>query len=244
MHDCDQKMSYCELQGIIGYSFKDLSLLDIAMTHSSFANEQNLRLGASRIEHNETLEFLGDAVLGFTIAEHLYSESPSENEGGLSRKRAAIVCERSLADCARALELGALIKLGKSTDKVKDRDKPSILSDAMEAMFAAVYLDGGFDMARRVILKTMDSVISSSLSDGQITDHKTCLQERLHNDKITAIEYAVIKEMGPDHNKRFVSRVTANGKMLGTGSGSTKKESEQKAAKAALDALGAAGWRK
>jgi ribonuclease-3 len=232
-------MHYDELQRKINYAFKDLSLLDAAMTHSSYANEQNTKCGARRVAHNETLEFLGDAVLGFTIAEHLYGASPQENEGGLSRKRAAIVCERSLADCARALGIGCLIKLGKSTGKAKDRDKPSILSDAMEALFAAVYLDGGMEMARRVILSALGSAIMASMTVSRITDYKTCLQERLHNGKITDIEYAVVRETGPDHDKTFTSSVAANGRVLGTGSGSTKKESEQNAARVALAGLAA-----
>ncbi|MDR1440501.1 MAG: ribonuclease III [Clostridiales bacterium] len=231
-------MQYGELQEKINYAFRDLSLLDVAMTHSSYANEQNLKCGAKRVMHNETLEFLGDAVLGFTIAEHLYGASPLENEGSLSRKRATVVCERSLADCARALGIGRLIKLGKSTDKAKDRDKPSILSDAMEALFAAVYLDGGIEMAKRVILSTLESAVRASMTVSRITDYKTCLQEQLHNDKITDIEYAVIREIGPDHNKTFTSSVAASGRVLGTGSGSSKKESEQNAARAALSARG------
>ena len=231
------KIMYTELQNAIDYQFKNPALLERALTHSSYANEQNAKTGTTSELHNEMMEFLGDSVLGFTIAEYLYTLRPMESEGGLSRKRAAIVCERALATCARNLGLGDIIRLGKSADKVKDRDKPSILSDAMEAVFAAVYLDDGIDTAKKIILTCLADTIDSSVTDSLITDYKTCLQELLHNEKVRNIEYMVTHEDGPDHDKTFTSQVSADGKVLGTGTGSSKKESEQNAAKEALNSM-------
>ena len=223
------------VQKKIGYSFKNIKLLETALTHSSFANENNTKKQGQSLIHNETLEFLGDAVLGFVIAEYLYINIPSAGEGDLSKKRAAIVCEKSLAQCAREIGLGQAMKIGKSIDADKGWDKPSILSDAMEAVFAAVYLDAGLGIAGEVILRCLSEIIKTAIEDNPVIDYKTYLQELLHNRKIIDIEYIVIKESGPDHNKVFTSQVKIKGKASGTGSGSTKKESEQNAAKQAID---------
>ena len=225
------------LQEKIGYRFENTQHLERALIHSSYANERNLRTGEQIVVHNEMLEFLGDSVLGFVIAEYLYKNLPNEKEGSLTRKRAAIVCERSLADCAMKLDLGKLLRLGKSVGRINEQNRPSILSDAMEALFAAVYLDGGLEKARGVIVRCMKENIEQSIANPMATDFKTSLQEQLHNDKITGIEYKVIGESGPDHSKIFISQVLADGKVIGTGSGSSKKLSEQQAAKHALEEL-------
>ena len=226
-----------DLQKKIGYQFENEKYLERALIHSSYANEHNMRTSGKRISHNEMMEFLGDSVLGFVITEYLYSNLSNETEGSLTRKRAAIVCERSLALSAKKLELGKMLKLGRSVDRSKDRDKPSILSDAMEAIFAAVYLDGGLHQAKKVILLCMREMIEQSIVNAMATDYKTSLQEQLHNDRITGIEYRVVGESGPDHDKVFVSQVLADSRILGTGSGSSKKESEQQAAKQALETI-------
>ncbi|MCL2164847.1 MAG: ribonuclease III [Oscillospiraceae bacterium] len=227
-----------DIQNRIGYQFKDASLLRVALTHSSYANENSLKDLARGCPHNETLEFLGDAILGFVIAEHLYMSIPKGGEGDLTKKRAAIVCEKSLAKCARSLNIGKALKLGRSIQSDKGFDKPSILSDAMEAIFAAVYLDSGLETTREVILSCLEDVIRISIEENPMRDFKTYLQEMLHNKKVFSIEYAVIKETGPDHNKTFTSQVTIEGKSMGTGTGGTKKESEQNAAKQAIEAIG------
>ncbi|MDR3121740.1 MAG: ribonuclease III [Clostridiales bacterium] len=233
-------MTYAELEQKIGYTFRDAALLERALTHSSYANEVNLNLrrGRTRVLHNEMLEFLGDSVLGFTIAEHLFLIRPDDNEGGLSRKRAAIVCERALSGCARALNLGAFMRIGRNMSSQKDRNEDSVLSDAAEALFAAVYLDGGAEAAKRVILAGLADAIAEALSKGLALDSKTRLQELLQDDgRPTQIEYAVVSESGPAHKRRFTSKVTVNGRLMGMGDGGTKKESEQNAAKEALKAL-------
>ena len=230
-----------EIQSKIGYDFKDIALLEMALTHSSYANEQIVKEPSLCCPHNETLEFMGDAVLGFVIAEYLYANNPLEGEGALSKKRAAIVCERSLAKCARGLGIGKSIRLGKCIYSDRGWDKPSILSDAMEAIFAAVYLDSGLEAARSVILACLEDVIRVSVEENPISDYKTHLQELLHNKKIFQIDYSVIKETGPDHNKVFTSQVAIECKRMGTGTGGTKKESEQNAAKEAIGALAKQG---
>jgi len=244
---------YNRIQENIGYKFKDISLLEAALTHSSYANEANAKRESfprgsravttgrdgepdtSFVIHNETLEFLGDAVLGFVIAEYLYKTNPMEGEGALSKKRAAVVCEKSLAECAGDLGIGKLMRLGKSIDTGKGRAKRSILSDALEALFAAVYLDAGLETARRVILSCLEGIIKSYVDKRTVRDYKTYLQELLHHKKAGTVEYVVIKESGPDHNKVFTSMAIVGGMPLGYGTGSTKKESEQNAAKQVIE---------
>jgi ribonuclease-3 len=232
------------LQGRVGHAFRDGALLSRALTHASYANERNAaaRAGDAPVLHNETLEFLGDAVLGFVVAEHLLLAAPGEDEGRLSRRRASLVCERSLAGCARGLGVGPLLRLGKSAEKLGDRDNPSILSDAMEAVFAAVYLDGGLEAARAAILRCLAPELGRPPAEGALQDYKTRLQELLQDGKAakaTRAEYVVVREEGPDHSKTFTSRVLAGGEALGEGAGQTKKESDQNAAREALARLGA-----
>ena len=232
---------YKELQKRIRYTFKNVNLLEDALTHSSYANDNNVRSSAKNnrhnIKHNETMEFLGDAILDFVIAEHLFKLGRFCDEGDLSRRRAAIVCEKALAECALGLGLGDIIRLGRSIITDNGKNNPSILSDAMEALFAAVYLDGGLNAVRKVILWCLDDIIQLTIEEKSVKDYKTFLQEALHNRRITAIEYIVIKESGPDHNKLFTSQVKVEGIALGTGVGSTKKESEQNAAKQTIEMI-------
>ena len=225
------------LEQKIGYVFTDKTLPERALTHSSYANEINARAHKIRggVEHNETLEFLGDSILGFIVTEALYLQKPDENEGKLSRIKAAIVCEASLARCALEMDIGALMKIGSNMPDAQSRRLKSILSDAMEAIFAAVYLDGGIDAAREVITRCLGKSIGEALTQDKSDDSKTRLQEHYFGlDKNVKIVYNVTAENGPAHMRFFTSQVTVNGRVMGAGGGRTKKESEQNAAKEAL----------
>jgi ribonuclease-3 len=238
---------YVELEKRIGYTFKNGSLLTRALTHSSYAYEMNMRATGKpqknrresrRVSHNELLEFLGDSILGFIIAEELFKSKPDETEGRLTQKRAAIICERSLTKCARAIGLGDYLLLGANMDEKQSRAQSSILSDAMEAVFAAVYIDGGMAAARRVITGRLSDAIHEDMSREKIVDFKTRLQEYLQSvDNHSHIEYTVLSEHGPAHKRSFTSQVTVNGRVMGTGTGGTKKESEQIAAEKAFNTI-------
>ncbi|MCL2060370.1 MAG: ribonuclease III [Oscillospiraceae bacterium] len=192
----------------------------------------------ANVAHNEKLEFLGDAILGFVVAEELYKKRPGDSEGNLSRKRAAVVCEPSLARCARGLGVDRLMKFGGNVKGEPGRKRDSMLSDAMEAVFAAVYLDGGIEAARAVIVRCLGASIGEALDITFALDHKTRLQEYFFaRDKDVKIVYSVTEESGPAHKRRFTSQVSVNGSVLGVGAGGTKKESEQNAAKEALDSI-------
>ena len=215
------------LEKKLGYTFRDPSLLRAALYHSSYANEHR----GARISSNERLEFLGDAVLGFVTAEHLYKTHPDLPEGDLTRMRAALVCEESLHEVAQALGLGDHLCLGKGEEQGGGRQRPSILADATESVFAAVYLDGGMEVARKFILPF--------ITEGKHAeaDYKTRLQEIVQQNPEERLSYVVESESGPDHDKKFEVEVLLNGKPCGKGSGSSKKRAEQSAAAAAIDAL-------
>lgn len=221
-----------ELEKELGYEFKNKDLLATALTHSSYANE-NRRSGA---ESNERLEFLGDAVLGMTVASFLYNSYPDLPEGRMTRFRAELVCERSLYSVAEELGLGQYMCLGRGEELGGGRSRPSILADAVEAVLAAVYLDGGFEATAgiidRFILSRAAAVESGS------ADYKTRLQEYLQREGTQEITYRVTGESGPDHMKTFSAEVCLNGKVLGSGEGHSKKEAEQAAARSAAEALG------
>ncbi len=218
------------LEERLGYQFKNRALLENALTHSSYANEH--RDGG--MTSNERLEFLGDSVLGMVVADHLYREHPNMPEGELTRTRAALVCEGSLFEVARALELGKYMRLGKGEDAGGGRERPSILADATEAVFAAVYLDGGIAPARRLI-RTL--ILGNEEEMSASRDYKTALQELIQRESGQKLTYRLIGEEGPDHAKRFSVAVELNGKVIGTGEGRTKKAAEQSAAKAAIAVL-------
>lgn len=217
------------IENKIGYRFRDKSLLDAALTHSSYANENQPEKTGS----NERLEFLGDSVLGLTVADHLYRNFPDMPEGRMTRLRAELVCEQSLVRAAREIGLGEHIKLGRGESQSGGRNRPSITADAVEALLAAIYLDGGMEPAvayvGRFILDGMDS--------SELSDYKTSLQELVQQNKGQSPAYEIIGEEGPDHMKVFRARVSLGGDSLGEGEGRTKKEAEQAAAKAALDVL-------
>lgn len=219
------------LEERLGYQFKDRGLLENALTHSSYANEHR----DAGISSNERLEFLGDSVLGMVVADHLYREHPQMPEGELTRTRAALVCEGSLVEVARALELGKYLRLGKGEDAGGGRERPSILADATEAVLAAVYLDGGIAPARRLIRAL---ILGHEEEMSASRDYKTALQELVQRESGRTLVYRLVGEEGPDHAKRFSVEVELNGKTVGAGEGRTKKAAEQNAAKAAIEVLG------
>ena len=215
-----------ELQHMMGYKFNDVSLLDTALTHSSYANERK------NVASNERLEFLGDSILGNAVAEHLYHNRPDMQEGQMTRLRAELVCERMLAAAASELDIGECLRLGRGEEATGGRLRASILADAMEAVFAAVFLDGGRAAAEALITKLIISRIGDAESAS--CDYKTALQERCQKTPGNAVAYALVGDFGPDHDKMFRAEVTVGGKSLGFGEGRTKKLAEQAAAKAAL----------
>lgn len=218
------------LEERLGYQFTDRSLLENALTHSSYANEHR----DAGMSSNERLEFLGDSVLGMVVADHLYREHPRMPEGELTRTRAALVCEGSLVEVARTLELGKYLRLGKGEDAGGGRERPSILADATEAVLAAIYLDGGIAQARRVIRAL---ILGNEEEMSASRDYKTALQELVQRESGQKLAYRLVAEEGPDHAKRFSVEVELNGKTVGAGEGRTKKAAEQNAAKAAIAAL-------
>ena len=218
------------LEEKLGYTFRDSSLLENALTHSSCANESR-----GKLHSNERLEFLGDSILGMVVAEHLYRNHPDLPEGELTRTRAALVCEESLVEVAKELGLGDYLKLGKGEEAGGGRNRPSIRADAVEAVLAAVYLDGGIGSARKIIQKYILTREVSSLSG--IRDYKTALQELVQRESGQVLKYRLTGESGPDHDKRFFVEVDLNGTPVGNGEGHSKKEAEQMAAKAAIEKL-------
>ena len=219
------------LETKLGYQFQNPKLLDHALTHSSYANEHHL----GSISSNERLEFLGDSVLGMIVADHLYRTFPDLPEGDLTRIRANLVCEGSLVLVAKEWDLGRYLKLGKGENACGGRSRPSILADAVEAVLAAVFLDGGLehdrDIIQRFLLDRMEQVNRAS------RDHKTYLQELVQRKSGQVLSYELIGESGPDHNKTFQMQVLLNGQPIGQGTGHSKKEAEQAAANAAIERL-------
>ena len=220
------------LEEKLGYQFRDRRLLENALTHSSFANEHHM--GA--VGSNERLEFLGDSVLGMVVADDLFHRYSRLPEGDLTRLRAQLVCEASLARVARELELGSYLCLGKGEESTGGRERPSIIADAVEAVLAAVYLDSGSireprRIIRKFILEHMEEAREAS------RDHKTHLQELVQRRSGQVLSYHLIGQSGPDHNKSFEMEVRLNGETVGTGTGRSKKEAEQMAARAAVAKL-------
>ena len=221
-----------ELEQKLGYQFRDRALLSEALNHSSYANEHRA-LGE---QSNERLEFLGDSVLGFVTAEFLFELHRDLPEGDLTRQRAALVCEQSLYEVAKMLDLGKYLKLGKGEDTGGGRTRPSILADATEAVFAAVYLDGGIEAASALIHRVLLDK-EGEHAEELMQDYKTALQELVQRKSGQALSYRMVGESGPDHNKTFTAEVWLNGEGVGTGSGHSKKEAEQAAARAAIRRL-------
>ena len=220
-----------EFENIIGYTFKNKELIEQALSHSSYANEKK-RAGGS----NERLEFLGDSVLSIVVSDYLY-KNINVPEGELTKMRASLVCEKSLFVFAQQIQLGEFLHLGKGEENTGGRERPSILADAFEAVIAAIYLDGGMESAAKHILRFMPEDIKRTKKP-VLSDFKTLLQEVVQKNPEEKVEYVLIGEEGPDHNKRFVVEVCLNSQVIGKGKGKSKKEAEQLAAKEALELMG------
>jgi len=221
-----------ELEKKLGYTFKNKELLLTALTHSSYANERK-----EPTRFNERLEFLGDSVLGFVVAEYIFKHLKKLPEGELTRIRATLVCEKSLFDLANSIQLGKYLRLGKGEDLNGGRQRPSVVSDAFEAVIAAIYLDGGMNAAADFILKVMGGVINDR-EYKPFVDYKTRLQEIVQNNPGDELKYVLTGESGPDHAKVFTISVVLNNNIFSTADGKSKKQAEQNAAKAALELMG------
>lgn len=217
----------------IGYKFKDKSLINTALCHSSYANEHK----EENIECNERLEFLGDSILGFVTAEYLYKMFPLWPEGKLSKLRASVVCEGMLAKKGRELGINEDISLGRGEKLTGGNQRNSIIADAVEAVIGAVYLDGGTEAAKEFILSMLSDEIKSLCTSFEQMDSKTVLQEMIQKDSISPIEYEITGESGPAHSKVFEAVVRHEGVILGRGTGHSKKEAEQSAAAEAIKTI-------
>lgn len=225
----------CDIAGFekkIGYTFENKHLIQQALSHSSYANEKKHPNGS-----NERLEFLGDSVLSIVVSDYLYKHLTSVAEGDLTKLRASLVCEKSLHIFAKQIDLGDYLLLGKGEENTGGRERPSILADAFEAVIAAIYLDGGMEAARKHILRFIPEDLEHEAKKA-FSDFKTVLQEVVQKNPEEKVEYVLIGEEGPDHNKRFVVEVMLNSQVIGKGKGRSKKEAEQLAAKEALELMG------
>ena len=222
-----------DLQNKIEYQFKNPALLNEALTHSSYANEHK----SQHIKYNERLEFLGDSVLSIVVSDYIYKNCPELPEGELTKLRASLVCEKSLYEFAKKIDLGKYLILSKGERHNGGADRPSILSDAFEALIAAIYIDGGLAPASKHILNFVIPAIKNSKKK-KINDYKTTLQEIIQKNPGEKLEYVLVKESGPDHNKHFIVEVHLNSNVIGKGGGRSKKEAEQQAAREALELMG------
>ena len=223
------------LEEKIGYRFKKPELLQLALTHSSYSNEMKKQSPGS----NERLEFLGDALLGYITATHLYKNLGDMSEGELTRLRAAIVCEPSLYDIARTIGIGPHLMLGKGEEQSGGRDRISILADAVEAILAAIYLDGGIKPAEKFVHRFVTPMLARHTGARITTDYKTALQEIVQRNREETLGYQLGDVTGPDHDRRFTAQVLINSNVFAQGEGRSKKEAEQSAARAALEMMGA-----
>ena len=220
-----------DLEAAIGYQFKNITLLQNALTHSSYANER----WHNPLASNERLEFLGDSVLGMVVAEYLFSHFQDRPEGELTRMRADMVCEKTVAAVANRVNLGEHLLLGHGEEQGGGRKRDSILADAVESIIAASFLDGGMEAAKGIIQRFILSDVPVIKPHNM--DYKTALQEQVQQKKNQVLTYHLVGESGPDHNKQFAVEVQLNGKPIGSGIGSSKKRAEQDAARMALEAL-------
>ena len=228
---------FIELQNRIGYEFSDINYLETALTHSSYSNEQRSR--GINFSSNERLEFLGDAVLEIVVSEYLFENYKNMSEGALTKMRQHLVCEKTLAKIAAEINIGVYINLGRGEELTDCRRRPKLLADTLEAVFAAVYLDAnasGKDF-RKVILGLIANEIEHSASMRR-GDYKTLLQQLVEKDGASILEYEVVEECGPEHDKRFTVVAKINNNLVGTGVSKSKKDAEMKAAKVALELFG------
>ncbi len=222
-----------KLEKIIGYEFKDKELLFRALSHTSYANESRSAKGSY-----ERLEFLGDSVLSLIVAEYIFKNYKKYPEGELTKLRASLVCEKALASFAREIGLGEFIMLGKGELHNKGNERPSILSDVFEAVLAAMYLDGGYEVAKNHVLKFVENELENRSNGDALSDYKTQLQEIIQRNPEEEITYVVTDESGPDHDKSFTVEVRLNSNVIGTGVAHSKKQAEQAAARQALELMG------
>lgn len=220
-----------DLETAIGYRFQNISLLQNALTHSSYANER----WHNSLLSNERLEFLGDSILGMLVAEYLYRNFPDRPEGELTRMRADMVCEKTLASVAGQIGLGEHLLLGHGEEQGGGRSRNSILADGVESVLAACFLDGGIQAAQRFVQKFI--LVEVPVTKLHNADYKTQLQELVQQKKNQVLSYTLVGESGPDHDKHFEVEVSLNGKSVGIGSGSSKKRAEQDAARSAIETL-------
>lgn len=219
------------LQKEIGYTFKNSKLLRTALTHKSYAYEHK---NTDKESYNERLEYLGDAILEHIISEYLFLEKPAISEGDMTKKRAEIVCEKSLSDALKTISGENYIFLGKCEIATQGRTKDAIIADAFEALIGAIYIDSEFNTAKKVVIKLLEKQISSSLKgETKVTDYKTLLQEILQKNGAVNIQYNIVNESGPDHDKSFFVEVLLEEKRIGEGSGKSRKQAEQQAAEVA-----------
>lgn len=221
------------LETKLNYKFNNIELLKNALVHSSYANEVR-----GNTHSNERLEFLGDSVLSVIVAEHIYNKYPNMPEGELTRLRASLVCEKTLCALSRELNIGNFLILGRGEDKNGGRERDSILADAFEAVLAAIYLDGGMPAARTHVMNTVLRDLKLHSDEDTFKDYKTTLQEIIQRNPEESVTYILIDESGPDHNKLFTVAVKLNSNIIGQGSGKSKKQAEQMAAKQALKLMG------
>ena len=223
-------MSMEDLQDRIGYRFRDLSLLERALTHSSYANECK-----QKTECNERMEFLGDAVLSIIVADHIFHKFHLA-EGDLTKIRASLVCEKSLYEFARKIDLGSELLLGHGEEQTGGRERPSVVSDAFEALIAAIYLDGGLEKAAQFVLPFVEEDLGHE--EAPFVDYKTRLQEIIQKNPEERVEYVLVSAQGPDHDKKFVVEVHLNSNVIGRGVSRSQKGAEQAAAQEALSLMG------
>ena len=228
----DEKEKLKQFQQVIGYKFKNEKLLYEALSHSSFANESKKQRNS-----NERLEFLGDSVLSVIVSAYIFEHLKHLPEGELTKLRASLVCEKALFDFSKKIDLGNFIFLGKGEELTGGRERPSIVSDAFEAVIAAIYLDGGMKSAAKYVLSFIPEDIKPH-SVVSFVDYKTALQEIIQKNPEEKVEYVLSDETGPDHDKKFTVQVMLNSNIIGTGVGRSKKAAEQNAAKEALALMG------
>lgn len=216
----------------VNYTYNNKALMEEALTHSSFINE-----GKKHCSNNERLEFLGDSILSLVVAENLFKHYKHLPEGELTKLRASLVCEKSLFEFAQTINLGDYIKMGKGEEHTGGRNRPSVVSDAFEAVIASIYLDGGYNAAKKFVLAFVPQNLDIKKAS-QSSDYKTTLQEIIQKNREEKIEYVLTDEKGPDHNKSFTVEVHLNSNIIGKGTGRSKKQAEQLAAKEALELMG------
>jgi ribonuclease-3 len=223
-----------ELEQALGYRFRDPALLEHALTHSSFAHET----GLGDVADNERLEFLGDSVLGFLISDFLYQAHPNIKEGDLSKLKAFLVSSANLLHYSKELSLGAYLQLGRGEEKTGGREKPALLVDTLEALLAAIYLDGGLEALRELVHRLFKVQIEDADESGQqIANFKSTLQETLQSRSQPPVRYKLVEQSGPDHERLFTVEAVMDGESIASGQGGTKKGAEQAAARAALEVL-------